>query len=259
MTRPVEPFDSSFLGEPEDTPRAQKKHIITFAMNFFGRPKQQTTVQAPKQNVDVASSIVNIRSTIDTLEKRENFMQKKIEDQVKEAKGRLKKGDKPGAMYCMKKKKMYEAEIVKLNGARMTLERQQLALESQATTMSAYNAMREGNRTMQAQRGRVDAEAVEEEMENIREEIETSNEIASAIGQPIDDEFDEAELMAELNDYEQEELEDTLLNTPSVPADRPVISQNMGLDLPEAPTTEVATEVDEEEEALRSLEAAMGM
>lgn len=228
-------------------------------MNFFGRPKQQATTPAPKANIDVASSIMNIRQTIDTLEKRENFMQKKIEDQVKEAKVRLKKGDKPGAMYCMKKKKMYEGEITKLNGARMTLERQQLALESQATTMDAYNAMRQGNQTMQAQRGRVDAEAVEEEMENIREEIETSNEIANAIGQPIDDEFDEAELLAELNDFEQEELEDTLLNTPSVPADRPVISQDIGLDLPMAPTSQVATEVDEDEEALRSLEASMGM
>lgn len=56
---------------------------------------------------------------------------------------------------------------------------------------------------------------------------------------------------------EQQELEASLLSTPSVPADRPGV--NVGLDLPEAPTGSVVAEEDEDLEALRELEAAMAM
>ena len=55
---------------------------------------------------------------------REKHIQKKIEAQLLDAKAKSAAKDKKGALFALKKKKMYEGEIDKLNGARMTLESQ---------------------------------------------------------------------------------------------------------------------------------------
>ncbi len=60
---------------------------------------------------------------------RENHIQKKIKAQLLDAKAKSAAKDKRGALFALKRKKMYEGEVNKLNGARMTLESQVNALE----------------------------------------------------------------------------------------------------------------------------------
>lgn len=55
---------------------------------------------------------------------RENHIQKKIKAQLLDAKAKSSAKDKKGALFALKRKKMYEGEVNKLNGARMTLESQ---------------------------------------------------------------------------------------------------------------------------------------
>lgn len=55
---------------------------------------------------------------------RENHIQKKIKAQLLDAKAKSNAKDKRGALFALKRKKMYEGEVNKLNGARMTLESQ---------------------------------------------------------------------------------------------------------------------------------------
>lgn len=57
---------------------------------------------------------------------RENHIQKKIKMQLLDAKAKSSAKDKRGALFALKRKKMYEGEVNKLNGARMTLESQVL-------------------------------------------------------------------------------------------------------------------------------------
>ena len=57
-------------------------------------------------------------------ESRETYIQKKIKAQLLDAKAKSKAKDKQGAMFALKRKKMFEGEVNKLNGARMTLESQ---------------------------------------------------------------------------------------------------------------------------------------
>lgn len=57
---------------------------------------------------------------------RENHIQKKIKAQLLDAKAKSQAKDKRGALFALKRKKMYEGEVNKLNGARMTLESQVL-------------------------------------------------------------------------------------------------------------------------------------
>eukprot|EP00616_Rhizochromulina_sp_CCMP1243_P009782 CAMPEP_0118973260 /NCGR_PEP_ID=MMETSP1173-20130426/9665_1 /TAXON_ID=1034831 /ORGANISM="Rhizochromulina marina cf, Strain CCMP1243" /LENGTH=229 /DNA_ID=CAMNT_0006922881 /DNA_START=68 /DNA_END=757 /DNA_ORIENTATION=- len=226
-------------------------------MNFFGRPRNQPARQQ-QSTPDVAQSILKLRTTVDTLDKREVHIQKKIDAQIQEARQNMKKGDKRSALYCMKRKKMFEGEVDKIRGARMTLEQQALALESSATTMETFKAMREGNQTMRALRANVDADTVGETMDDIRDEIEEANDISAAIGEPLNDGLeDEEALLAELNEMEQLELEQTLLGTPAVPAAAPALGE-----LPAVPTGAISmpaagVEEDEDLAALRELEADM--
>jgi len=82
-------------------------------MNLFGRKRQA----AAKQTNDPAQTIMKLRTTVETLEKRQVHLDKQVEKQTAEAKAKMGKKDKRGALYCLKRKKMYEAEIEKINGA----------------------------------------------------------------------------------------------------------------------------------------------
>jgi len=241
-------------------------------MNLFGRPRQQQAAAptaAPRGGggaTDVPAAIMKLRGTVDTLSKREVHIQKKIDAQVNEAKGHLAKKTpqaRKAAMVCMKRKKMYEAEILKIQGAQMTLEQQAMALESSAMNQQTIEAMQIGAKAMQQARGNKDADDVGEIMDNIQEEMQVSEEIASQLAQPLGDEMDEDELMAELNELEELELETQLLQTPAVPV-APVLpgagsAQALVPELPAAPASAIQVEgADADEEAaLRELEASM--
>lgn len=58
-----------------------------------------------------------------------------------------------GALYALKRKKMYEAEINKIQGAMMNLQSQMMSLESAAGNMEVFNAMRTGAQAMANVRG----------------------------------------------------------------------------------------------------------
>jgi charged multivesicular body protein 4 len=228
-------------------------------MNLFGKKKEQ-----PRQAADNASIILKLRSTVEMLDKREVHLQKKVQMQVSEAKQKMASKDKRGALYCMKRKKMYEGEIEKIIGARMTLEQQMLALESQATTMETVKAMQQGARALKVGHAGMDADSVEEVMADIAEEMAQADEISKVIAAPADDVFDDDELLNELNELEELELESQLLEAPAIPTETreaaPVLPE-----LPAVPTAPISAvsvtgETDDEDlKALRELEASMAV
>jgi charged multivesicular body protein 4 len=58
-----------------------------------------------------------------------------------------------GALFALKRKKMFEAEILKLLGARITLDSQINALESAAVNIETLKAMNAGAKAMKQVRG----------------------------------------------------------------------------------------------------------
>ena len=229
-------------------------------MNLFGRKK---SAAAPGGAADPAATILKLRSTVETLEKRQVHLDKKIEQQTKEAKEKMGKKDKRGALYCLKRKKMYEAEIEKINGARLTLEQQMIAIEATVTNAETVNALKSGAKAMQAARNNVDADTVGDLMDDIKEEMEVGDEISAAISAPANDVLNDDDLLNELNEMEELELESQLLDAPPIPAMPLPTAQ---LDLPVAPTSTPVTAPpaapsaeDADMKALRELEAAMAM
>jgi len=166
-------------------------------MNLFGRKKKQEP-----SSFDPSPTMIRIRSTMDTLEKREAFLQKKIELTQAEAKKKLQAKDKKGAMLCLKRKKMYEGEITKIQGARITMEQQVLSLENHSITMETVRTMQQGAQTMKTMRGKMGADDVADLMDDIREEMDTAEELSNELSRPAQELFDDAELLEELNELE---------------------------------------------------------
>jgi len=176
---------------------------------------------------------------------REDHLQKKIDTMVLEAKEKMTRNDKKGALFCLKRKKMYEGEMEKIGNVKMTLETQVMNLESAAQNADTFNAMKTGTNTMKKIRTDVGIDKVDDLMDDIREEMDVANDISSAMAQPIDGLYDEDELLGELAELENLDMEEQLLSTPSMPA-------VPGKKLPTLSGTSKA-----EEEELKKLEAEL--
>ncbi|OQS07024.1 hypothetical protein THRCLA_20241 [Thraustotheca clavata] len=240
-------------------------------MNLFGRKAAAPVKTGP---AETAETIRKLREQLDILEKRESHIEKKIEAQLEEAKKKSAAKDKRGAIFCLKRKKMYESEIEKLQGARMTLETQVMTLESTQVNMQTFTALRTGANQMKAIHGQMNVDSVDDIMDDIQEEMATADEIGRAISQPLGNAlYDDDELAAELDMLVEEDLEkqlDAAHQQPApaqparVPAQAPATAASM-FTFPEAPShavtnIKVSGKADADElEELRRLEASMAM
>ncbi|KAF9427166.1 ESCRT-III subunit protein snf7 [Podila epigama] len=206
---------------------------------FFGNKKKVT----PKD------SIVELRNTLQMLEKRETFLQTKIDNELKIARTNA-TTNKRAALMALKRKKQFEGQIEKISGSRLTIETQVMAIENANVNLETMKAMRAGAEAMKGIHGAMDINKVDQTMEEIRDQMELANEISDVISQPVGFgvEMDEDDLLAELDELEQEELDKKLMET-----DRP-------LRMPSVPNHPAAAEEEDEEEAeLRELRESMVM
>ena len=150
----------------------------------------------------------------------------------------------------MKRKKLYEAEVEKIQNVKMTLETQVINLESAAQNAQTFQALQQGSKTMQKIRTEVGIEQVDDVMDQIKEEMELAQEINQAISQPVDPLMtDEDELLEELNALETADLEAELLKPP--PKAEPAFA------LPDVPDSKLPALEKAEEDDLRKLEAEL--
>jgi len=223
-------------------------------MNFFGRKKKEvntvvSSTSASKPS-DAQTTIVKLRESIVNQDKREEHIQKKVDHMIVEAKAKMAKGDKKGALYAMKRKKLYDQEQAKIQNVRFTLETQVINLESAQQNAQTYSALKQGNTAMQGIRKEVGIEQVDDVMDEIKEEMEMAQEINDAIAQPVDPLMaDEDELLEELNMLETADLEAELLRPP------PTSVSNMAM--PAAPDSKLPALAKKEEDDLRALEAEL--
>ncbi|KAL7520825.1 hypothetical protein ACHAWX_005528 [Stephanocyclus meneghinianus] len=233
-------------------------------MNWFGRPKKEAKTPSAVSSTSrpnggggtrttTANTVVQLRENIATQEKREQHLEKKIEQCVNEAKDKMAKKDKKGALFKLKQKKLYEAEIDKIQNIKMTLETQVMNLESAAQNAETLKAMQIGKNAMTDIRQQTNIERVDDLMDDIKEEMELAEEISNALAQPVDPFMaDEDELLAELNELEAEGVEDELL--------RPTKKADEEISFPQVPTTtmpSIKNATKEEEDELKQLEAEL--
>ncbi|KAK3539527.1 hypothetical protein QTP70_009507 [Hemibagrus guttatus] len=196
-------------------------------------------------------AIQKLRETEEMLSKKQEFLEKKIEAELLTAKKNGTK-NKRAALQALKRKKRYEKQLAQIDGTLSTIEYQREALENANTNTEVLKNMGFAAKAMKNAHQNMDIDKVDELMQDITEQQELAQEISDAISKPVafGDEFDEDELLAELEELEQEELDNTLLeiggpqnvSLPSVPSTT----------LPSQPAKSRKEEDDDEMEELKA-------
>ncbi|KAJ2740362.1 ESCRT-III subunit protein snf7 [Coemansia sp. BCRC 34301] len=225
---------------------------------FFPKKKEKTT---PKD------AIINLRETLQMLEKREAHIQSKIDNELKTARTNA-TSNRRLAMAALKRKHLYDQQLEKMNGTRMTIEAQAMSIEAANVNLETMKAMQKGADAMKKIHETMDIDTLDRTMEDIKEQMDLATEVSDAISQPqlFGAEMDEDELAAELEMLEQEELDKQLLSSGRVPVSLPrVPAQGLPLSPPKQrvapplpPQPAAAVDEDEDDE-LAELRESMGM
>ncbi|XP_078501057.1 charged multivesicular body protein 4a isoform X2 [Lissotriton helveticus] len=174
-------------------------------------------------------AIQKLRETEEIMVKKQEFLEGKIQQELATAKKHGTK-NKRAALQALKRKKRYEQQLSQIDGTLSTIEFQRESLENATTNTEVLKTMSEAAKAMKEAHQHMDVDKVDDLMADITEQQELAQEISDAISRPMGfaDDVDEDELLAELEEMEQEDLEKELLNVgedepaklPSVPATR---------------------------------------
>lgn len=208
-----------------------------FLRKIFGggdenKTNKRKTIESKSSPIDALSKL---KKTVETLEKRKIHLNTKITEFMKKAKEKMKKSDKRGAMMLLKKKKMYEKEIAKIEGSQMNMEQQIITIESMYTNKLVFDNLKNTNNCIKTLHNTMDIEDVEDLHDDINEAMENSNEISELMSRPICEEYDEDELLEELT-FDSMTQQDELANAN---VNAIVNTEKIVLNLPEAPTSKL--------------------
>lgn len=200
-------------------------------------------------------AIQKLRETEEMLSKKTDFLEKKIEKEHEMAKKHGLK-NKRAALMALKRKKRLEKQLGQIDGTLSTIEFQREALENAQTNTEVLKNMSFAAKAMKAAHQHLDVDDIHDMMDDIQEQNEIAEEISTALSQPIGfaGEIDDDDLLAELEEMEQEELEKGLLEVGETSNQ---IQTDPLDDLPEVPTAAPRAKkvVQEEDDDLRELAA----
>mmetsp|Transcript_48985 Transcript_48985/g.71823 ORF Transcript_48985/g.71823 Transcript_48985/m.71823 type:complete len:226 (+) Transcript_48985:237-914(+) len=224
-------------------------------MHLFGGAKKKDKPEANPHD-----GITKLKETEAQLTKRKEVMEHKANEETKKIKELMQtKTDKnkKAALMCLKRRKMYEKSSDDLDKMTMNLATQILTLENAKVNMEAFKAQQTTTDYMKKIHGNMDIEQVEEAKMDMEEQLDLAGEITAALTNPLGgQEEDEDDLLAELEDMEQELMDESMAEVgatevhldagmaamPSAPAGAPVL---------------VAPVMTDEERELAELEASM--
>ncbi len=215
---------------------------------FGGSDENKTNERKPiESKSSPIDALSKLKKTTETLEKRKTHLNTKIAEFMKKAREKMKKGDKRGAMMLLKKKKMYEKEITKIEGSQINMEQQIITIEGMYTNKLVFDNLKNTNNCIKNLHNTMDIEDVEELHDDINEAMENSNEISELMSRPIGEEYDEDELLEELTIDSMTQLDElpnvntnTNVNTnANANVNANVNTEKIVLNLPEAPTSKL--------------------
>uniref|UniRef100_A0A1A7Y5W2 Charged multivesicular body protein 4B n=1 Tax=Iconisemion striatum TaxID=60296 RepID=A0A1A7Y5W2_9TELE len=218
---------------------------MSFLAKFFGTGGKGGKPPTPQE------AIQRLRETEEMLAKKQDFLEKKIEQELITAKKNGTK-NKRAALQALKRKKRYEKQLAQIDGTLSTIELQREALEDANTNVDVFKNMGMAAKAMKAAHENMDIDKVDDLMAEITEQQEVAQEISDVISRPVGfgEDYDEDELMAELEELEQEELDQNLLE----------IKGTEDVPLPSVPSTSLPSKpakkrVEEDEDDMADLEA----
>merc|ERR1712066_662992 len=182
--------------------------------------------------VDPMQAINKLNDSADMLEKKSAHLEKQIEKEVAEARRHGTK-NKRMALGALKRKKRLESQLGQIDNTLTTIEFQRDALMNARANAEMLNTMKVAGQAMKNIHKEVGGvEKVDDIMADIEESNAIAGEISEAISRPMGgltgmDDFDDDDLLAELEDLEQEELDSNLVGVnPTPQINLPRVPQN---------------------------------
>ena len=215
--------------------------MMSFWSGLFGANKENKATTT-------AEAIQKLKQTEELLEKKQAFLEKKIENELELAKINASK-NKRVALATLKRKKRLEKQLTQLDGTLSTLEFQRDALENASTNTEVVKNMAFAAQALKAVHNKLDVDDVHDIMDDIQEQQQISEEINDALvamGNNSTD-IDEDELNEELDELEREAVSEHLSDVPELVPTSAVLPEVPGDD----PAGKNRTETDDE---LRELE-----
>ncbi|XP_055019157.1 charged multivesicular body protein 4b-like [Boleophthalmus pectinirostris] len=142
---------------------------------------------------------------------------------------------------ALKRKKRLEKQLEQIDGTLSTIEFQREALENANTNTEVLKNMGFAAKALKQAHNSMNVDDVHDLMDDIAEQQELANEISTAISSStgFGMDMDEDELLAELEELEQEELDEKMLSVEGTGKMDP---------LPSVPTTSLPSAKKKEEE-----------
>lgn len=212
---------------------------------FFRKPSGQAVAK---------ESIVKLKDSSLILEKRENYLQTQIDKEVKLAKAYLVKNNKRKALEALKRKKQWEEQISKLANTRLNVDTLLMTIENSKVDLETVKVMKQGAEAMKLMQSEMKIEKVEDAMDDVRDQMANAQTISDTLAEPIGSgvDFDEDELLKELEEFESELIDSQLGDVKTPPVYIPEHEQAL-------PNMKVPTSDEKEQEELAQLQAELAM
>eukprot|EP00210_Caulerpa_lentillifera_P009027 g8616.t1 len=173
---------------------------------------------APQVERTIAT-VASLNEKEDQLHNRLEILDKKIEQELKNARKFRQENRKDKALLCLKKKKLFENQVAEVGTMITRVVEQKIMLESAQTTAGTVNALASATKaTKEVMKGnRIDdVEIVMQNIEQNADDLKDVNErLAEPTGALVD--MDDEELMAEFEALEAASLDNQILELPAVP------------------------------------------
>ena len=179
-------------------------------MNLFGRMRKN-----PPPQINPNQSIAVLSDAIDTLQKREIHLHKQSAAALAQARQKSKVKDKRGALFQLRRKKMFEKELDSIAGRKQNMEIQKLTIETAMGNKENLKIMKDTQKTLSTLVDEKTVEDADEVFAQIEENQATSNELDELLGRPLGTLYDDDELLAELEEMDVKESE--IQSPPTIP------------------------------------------
>jgi charged multivesicular body protein 4 len=145
--------------------------------------------KSKKKKKEAASSAIptldRLHETLEMLEKKERFLQKKCSAEIGKAKDYTKSKNKNAAIQCLKKKKLYETQIEQLSNFQLRVHDQIIMLESAKATTDTVDALRSGSSAVKAIQQSLNIDDIENAIDESNEQTENMRQIQEALATPV--------------------------------------------------------------------------
>jgi charged multivesicular body protein 4 len=180
-------------------------------MSFWKKKKnKKKKAQAASDAAQVTKTILELKNHQSIISKKVTHLTKQIEKYNAEARQYLKSKNRKAALNKIRLRKQVEKRVETLENQSMNLELQIMTLDETAFNKLMMSTMKSTNEAMKAAMKGITVEDVDELQADIQETIELNQELNEVFARPLLNDFDDDELLAELDDLLEEDNENAL-------------------------------------------------